>query len=225
MKFATIRAATGNFSITNKLGKGGFGAVYKGRLPNGQTIAVKRLLRNCGQGEEEFKNEAALVARLQHRNLVKFFGFCLEGEERLLIYELLPNRSLDFFLFDPAKHQHLDWQTRFKIIRGIARGLVYLHEDSRLLVVHRDLKSGNILLDGEMNPKIADFGMASGYMPPEYVNHGHFSFKSDVFSFGVLLLEIITSLRIGSFYHSERGETLLSFVSIILTLVWYTNAS
>uniref|UniRef100_A0A803LKV8 Uncharacterized protein n=1 Tax=Chenopodium quinoa TaxID=63459 RepID=A0A803LKV8_CHEQI len=229
MNFETIRAATGNFSNVNKLGQGGFGAVYKGRLPNGQAIAVKRLSKFSGQGEEEFKNEAVLVARLQHRNLVRFLGFCLEGEERLLIYEFLSNKSLDCFLSDPIKRVQLDWQTRFKIIRGVARGLLYLHEDSRLLVVHRDLKSGNILLDAEMNPKIADFGMARlfgvdqtrgdtskicgtyGYMPPEYVHQGHFSFKSDVFSFGVLLLEIITGLRISSCHNSETGDTLLSF--------------
>ncbi|KAK9706500.1 hypothetical protein RND81_07G130000 [Saponaria officinalis] len=230
MDFETIRVATENFSLSNKLGQGGFGTVFKGRLANGQEIAVKRLSKNSGQGEEEFKNEAVLVARLRHRNLVKFLGFCLEREERLLIYELLPNKSLDYFLFDPIKRSLLDWQTRYELIKGIARGLLYLHEDSRLLVVHRDLKAGNILLDEEMNPKISDFGMAKlfgvdqtradttricgtyGYMPPEYVQQGQFSFKSDVYSFGVLILEIITGLRISSFVNSETGECLLSFI-------------
>ncbi|KAK9706509.1 hypothetical protein RND81_07G130900 [Saponaria officinalis] len=229
MDFETIRVATENFSQANKIGKGGFGTVFKGRLVNGQEIAVKRLSKISGQGEEQFKNEAVLVAKLRHRNLVKFLGFCLEREERLLIYELLPNKSLDCFLFDPTKRSLLDWQTRYKIIRGIARGLLYLHEDSRLLVVHRDLKAGNVLLDEEMNPKISDFGMARlfgveqtrgntkricgtyGYMPPEYVQQGQFSIKSDVYSFGVLLLEIISGLCINSFFNPETGESLLSF--------------
>ncbi|KAK9706535.1 hypothetical protein RND81_07G133100 [Saponaria officinalis] len=229
MDFETIRVATENFSLSNKLGQGGFGAVFKGRLANGQEIAVKRLSKNSGQGEEEFKNEVLLIAKLRHRNLVKFLGFCLEREERLLIYELLPNKSLDYFLFDPIKRSLLDWQTRYKIIRGIARGLLYLHEDSRLLVVHRDLKAGNVLLDEKMNPKISDFGMARlfgveqtrgntkricgtyGYMPPEYVQQGQFSIKSDVYSFGVLLLETISGKRISSFSHPETGENLLSF--------------
>ncbi|KAL9243536.1 hypothetical protein vseg_017411 [Gypsophila vaccaria] len=230
MDFETIRVATENFSQSNKLGQGGFGAVFKGRLENEQKIAVKRLAENSAQGEEEFKNEAVLVARLRHRNLVKFLGFSLKREERLLIYELLPNKSLDYFLFDPIKRSLLDWETRYKLIEGIARGLLYLHEDSRLLVIHRDLKAGNILLDEEMNPKITDFGMARlfgvdqtradttricgtyGYMPPEYVLEGHFSIKSDVYSFGVLVLEIISGLRITNFVDSESGECLLNFV-------------
>ncbi|KAJ0041434.1 hypothetical protein Pint_26837 [Pistacia integerrima] len=200
--FSTIRAATNNFSIDSKLGQGGFGVVYKGRLLDGQDIAVKRLSRNSGQGELEFKNEVLLVAKLLHRNLVRLLGFCMKGNERLLIYELLPNSSLDNFIFDPTKRSSLDWETRYKIIGGIARGLLYLHEDSRLRVIHRDLKASNILLDANMIPKIADFGMARlfemdqtqantsrivgtfGYMAPEYIKHGHFSTKSDVFSFG-----------------------------------------
>ncbi|XP_074270070.1 cysteine-rich receptor-like protein kinase 15 [Silene latifolia] len=230
MDFDTIRVATGNFSLSNKLGQGGFGIVYKGRLSNGQEIAVKRLSKKAASGEEEFRNEAVLIAKLRHRNLVKFLGFCLERDEKLLIYELLPNKSLDFFLFDPIKRSLLDWQTRHKIIGGIARGLLYLHEDSRLLVIHRDLKAGNILLDDEMNPKITDFGMARlfgadqsradasqicgtfGYMPPEYLQKRQFSNKTDVYSFGVLILEIITGLRIGGYYNSETGENLLSLV-------------
>ncbi|KAL3522079.1 hypothetical protein ACH5RR_014913 [Cinchona calisaya] len=224
-----IQAATNNFSIDNKIGEGGFGPVYKGTLPNGQQVAVKRLSRSSTQGVEEFKNEIALVARLQHRNLVRLFGFCLEGEEKLLIYEFVPNKSLDNFLFDTEKQQLLDWSTRFKIIGGIARGLLYLHEDSRLRIVHRDLKAGNVLLDANMNPKIADFGMARlfgadqtkanttkiagtyGYMAPEYAFHGQISMKSDVFSLGVLILEIVSGKKNRDFFESNEADSLLSY--------------
>ncbi|CAL5409660.1 unnamed protein product [Camellia sinensis] len=227
--FDTISVATDNFSDANKLGQGGFGAVYRGRLPNGQEIAVKRLSRDSGQGELEFKNEVMLVAKLQHRNLVRLLGFCLEGTERLLIYEYVTNSSLDHFIFDAINRAYLDWDRRYKIIGGIARGLLYLHEDSRLRIIHRDLKASNVLLDTEMNPKISDFGMARlfvldetqgntsrivgtyGYMAPEYAMHGQFSVKSDVFSFGVLILEIVSGQRNNCFRNGENVEDLLCF--------------
>ncbi|XP_038690285.1 putative receptor-like protein kinase At4g00960 [Tripterygium wilfordii] len=227
--FETIRNATDNFAAANMLGRGGFGAVYKGTLPDGQYVAVKRLSRHSSQGEVEFKNEVVLMTGLQHRNLVRLLGFCLEGSERLLIYELLPNSSLNHFIYDPTKRALLDWETRYKIIRGIARGLLYLHEDSRLRIIHRDLKAGNIMLDEEMNPKISDFGMARlfemdqtqadtsrvvgtyGYMAPEYAMHGQFSVKSDVYSFGVLVLEIISGQKINNFCFGEESENLLTY--------------
>ncbi|KAL9456258.1 hypothetical protein AB3S75_005475 [Citrus x aurantiifolia] len=227
--FETIEVATNKFSTDNKLGEGGFGEVYKGVLPSGQEIAVKRLSTSSGQGAEEFKNEVVLVAKLQHRNLVRLLGFCLEGEEKILVYEFVPNKSLDYFLYDPEKQGQLDWSRRYKMIGGIARGILYLHEDSRLRIIHRDLKASNILLDAEMNPKISDFGMARifgvdqtqgntsrivgtfGYMAPEYAMHGQFSVKSDVYSFGVLVLEIITGKKNSSFYQTDGARDLLSY--------------
>ncbi|XP_019174716.1 PREDICTED: cysteine-rich receptor-like protein kinase 10 isoform X2 [Ipomoea nil] len=228
--FGTIQAITNYFSPDNKIGEGGCSSVYKGRFPNGQEVAVKRLSRSSRQGAVEFKNEVALVAKLLHRNLVKLLGFCLQGEEKILVYEFVPNKSLDYFLFDPEKKRLLNWSTRFKIIVGIARGLLYLHEDSRLKIIHRDLKASNVLLDGDMNSKISDFGLARvfmtdqtqgntdrvigtyGYMSPEYVKHGLFSVKSDVFSFGVILLEIITGKRNNSLSMKSTGaKDLLSY--------------
>ncbi|XP_021723257.1 putative receptor-like protein kinase At4g00960 [Chenopodium quinoa] len=225
----TLEDATNNFSNNNKIGEGGFGGVYKGTLQKGQEVAVKRLSKSSGQGNKEFENEVVFLAKLQHRNLVNLLGFCLTSEDKLLVYEYVPNRSLDYFLFDPAKQDQLNWTMRYNIIKGIARGLQYLHEDSRLKIVHRDLKAANILLDAEMNPKIADFGIAKnfdvlltqkttnrivgtyGYMAPEYAMHGQFSVKSDVYSFGILVLEMVNGQRISRFYQSESGESLLSF--------------
>ncbi|XP_065620693.1 cysteine-rich receptor-like protein kinase 10 isoform X2 [Quercus suber] len=227
--FATIEAATNKFSDDKKLGEGGFGQVYKGILANGQEIAVKRLSRSSGQGAGEFKNEVVLVAKLQHRNLVRLLGFCVEGEEKILVYEFVPNKSLDYFLYEPERHGKLDWSKRYKIIGGIARGMLYLHEDSRLKIIHCDLKASNVLLDENMNPKISDFGMAKifavdqtqantsrvagtfGYMSPEYVMHGQFSAKSDVYSFGILILVILSGKKINSFYQSDGPPDLLSF--------------
>lgn len=224
---ATIEAATNNFSAANKIGAGGFGPVYKGGLPSGQEIAVKRLAENSGQGIREFKNEVMLISQLQHRNLVKLLGCCIEGDERMLIYEYMPNRGLDSLIFDEARRCSLNWQNRLDIVIGIARGLLYLHRDSRLRVIHRDLKAGNILLDSEMNPKISDFGIARmfggdqteaktkrvvgtyGYMSPEYAIDGLFSLKSDVFSFGVILLEILSGKKNWLFFHPDHKLNLI----------------
>ncbi|KAH6784761.1 hypothetical protein C2S52_009720 [Perilla frutescens var. hirtella] len=211
--YASVSAATNNFSPENKLGEGGFGPVYKGKLMNGQEVALKRLSKKSGQGFEEFRNEILLIAKLQHRNLVRLLGCCIDPDESILIYEYMPNKSLDFFLFDSNKQKLLDWATRIHIVEGIAQGLLYLHEYSRVRIIHRDLKASNILLDGEMNPKISDFGMArifggndsrgSGYMAPEYALQGLFSIKSDVFSFGVLVLEILSGKKNTGFYQTD----------------------
>ncbi|KAL7111229.1 hypothetical protein ACP275_05G075200 [Erythranthe tilingii] len=228
--FSIVRAATNNFSESNKLGQGGFGVVYKGKFQNGQEIAVKRLSTSSqGQGDLEFKNEVLLIAKLQHRNLVRLLGFAMEGKERLLVYELVQNASLDRFVFDPIKRFYFDWEKRYKVIVGIARGLHYLHEDSSFRIIHRDIKAENILLDAEMNPKIADFGTARlfqqdqsgantrrivgtyGYMAPEYARNGQFSVKLDVYSFGVLVLEIISGQKNNSFNKGENTESMLSF--------------
>ncbi|KAK3433339.1 hypothetical protein EUGRSUZ_D00847 [Eucalyptus grandis] len=208
----TIEAASNEFSNNSKLGEGGFGPVYKGILPGGQEIAAKRLSRSSGQGVEEFKTEVELVAKLQHRNLVRLLGFSVEREETIVVYEYAPNGSLDRLLF------------------GVARGLLYLHEDSRLRIIHRDLKASNILLDANMNAKISDFGTARifsadqtqantnkivgtyGYMSPEYLMFGHFSVKSDIFSYGVLMLEIITGKKNSQFFALDSNEDLLGYV-------------
>ncbi|KAL0329897.1 UNVERIFIED_CONTAM: G-type lectin S-receptor-like serine/threonine-protein kinase [Sesamum radiatum] len=158
--YASLQSATNNFSGDYKLGQGGFGPVYKGKTSEGQDIAVKLLSRQSGQGLLEFKTELILISKLQHVNLVKLLGFCVHGDEKMIIYDYMPNKSLDFFLFRPSNREQLNWQQRFNIIEGIAQGLLYLHKYSRLRIIHRDLKPSNILLDKDMNPKISDFGLA-----------------------------------------------------------------
>ncbi|WJX50864.1 hypothetical protein P8452_37112 [Trifolium repens] len=225
----TITSATNNFSLNSKIGQGGFGSVYKGKLADGQEIAVKRHSTNSGQGITEFLTEVKLIAKLQHRNLVKLLGCCVGRQEKLLVYEYMANGSLDSFIFDKVNGKLLDWPQRFQIIFGIARGLVYLHQDSRLRIIHRDLKASNVLLDDKLNPKISDFGMARsfggdqiegntnrvvgtyGYMAPEYAVDGKFSIKSDVFSFGVLLLEIICGNKNRALCHGNETLNLVGY--------------
>eukprot|EP00261_Vitis_vinifera_P031676 XP_019072919.1 PREDICTED: probable leucine-rich repeat receptor-like serine/threonine-protein kinase At3g14840 isoform X1 [Vitis vinifera] len=205
-----IKAATNNFDAANKIGEGGFGSVYKGLLLDGTIIAVKQLSSKSKQGNREFVNEIGMISALQHPHLVKLYGCCIEGNQLLLVYEYMENNSLARALFGPKDSQlKLDWPTRHKICVGIARGLAYLHEESRLKIVHRDIKATNVLLDKDLNPKISDFGLAKldeeenthistriagtfGYMAPEYAMRGHLTEKADVYSFGVVALEIVS---------------------------------
>ncbi|KAL9452969.1 hypothetical protein AB3S75_008708 [Citrus x aurantiifolia] len=206
--YAELRSATQDFDPSNKLGEGGYGPVYKGTLSDGRVIAVKQLSIASHQGKNQFVNEIATISAVQHRNLVRLYGCCIEGARRLLVYEYLENKSLDQVLFG-ENELHLDWPTRFSICLGTARGLAYLHEESRPRIVHRDVKASNILLDAELCPKISDFGLAKlyddkkthistrvagtvGYLAPEYAMRGHLTEKADVFSFGVVALEIIS---------------------------------
>ncbi|KAL8032741.1 hypothetical protein ABFX02_13G115800 [Erythranthe guttata] len=225
--FEMLANATDQFHDKNLLGKGGFGPVYKGNLADGNhEIAVKRLSAASGQGVKEFMNEVIVICKLQHRNLVRLLGCCVDKAEKMLIYEYLPNKSLDIYLFGSSR-SILDWKKRFNIIEGIGRGLLYLHRDSRLRIIHRDLKPSNVLLDEDWNPKISDFGMARifggdqdhgntarvvgtyGYMAPEYAMEGRFSEKSDVYSFGVLMLEIVKGEKNTHYYNQELSLSLL----------------
>ncbi|KAA8542721.1 hypothetical protein F0562_023780 [Nyssa sinensis] len=177
----TLQIATNFFSELNQLGHGGFGPVYKvhmlgplleerwlwrrecvddGLIPNGQVVAVKKLSLNSRQGVREFTNEVKLLLKIQHKNLVTLLGCCVEGPEKMLVYEYLPNKSLDCFLFNKEKSSSLDWLKRFQIVTGVARGLLYLHEEAPERIIHRDIKASNILLDEQLNPKISDFGLA-----------------------------------------------------------------
>ncbi|XP_068328175.1 cysteine-rich receptor-like protein kinase 44 [Pyrus communis] len=210
--FKTLKKATKNFHPGNLLGVGGFGRVYRGRLGDGTLIAAKKLcLDKSQQGESEFLTEVKLITSVQHRNLVRLIGCCSDGPQRLLVYEYMKNRSLDLIIYGKSD-QFLSWSTRFQIIVGIARGLQYLHEDSPLRIIHRDIKASNILLDDKFQPKIGDFGLARffpedqaylsttfagtlGYTAPEYAIRGELSEKADIYSFGVLVLEIISGRK------------------------------
>ncbi|MQL75535.1 hypothetical protein Taro_007922 [Colocasia esculenta] len=206
--YAELRTATEDFSPANKLGEGGFGPVFKGKLSDGRVVAVKQLLVASSQGKTQFVTEISTISAVQHKHLVKLYGCCVEGDKRLLVYEYLENKSLDQMLFGKHKRS-LDWSTRFEICLGTARGLAYLHEESRVRIVHRDVKASNILLDTDLIPKISDFGLAKlyddkkthistrvagtiGYLAPEYAMRGHLTEKADVFGFGVVALEILS---------------------------------
>uniref|UniRef100_M4EI41 Protein kinase domain-containing protein n=1 Tax=Brassica campestris TaxID=3711 RepID=M4EI41_BRACM len=210
-KYETLEKATDYFSTKKKLGEGGNGTVFLGILPNGKSVAVKRLVFNTREWVEEFFNEVNLISGIQHKNLVKLLGCSIEGPESLLVYEYVPNKSLDNFLFDESKIKSLNWNQRLNIILGTAEGLAYLH-GSPVRIIHRDIKTSNVLLDDQLNPKVADFGLARclgtdkthlstgiagtlGYMAPEYVVRGQLTEKADVYSYGVLVLEIACGTR------------------------------
>ncbi|KAL6624660.1 hypothetical protein ACP70R_031981 [Stipagrostis hirtigluma subsp. patula] len=209
--YEELHQITDGFSVRNLLGEGGFGSVYKGRLPDGKEVAVKQLKDGGGQGEREFQAEVEIISRVHHRHLVSLVGYCISDNQRLLVYDFVPNNSLHYHL-----HGHgmpvLQWSARIKIAAGAARGIAYLHEDCHPRIIHRDIKSSNILLDNNFEAKVADFGLARlaldavthvttrvmgtfGYMAPEYASSGKLTERSDVFSFGVVLLELITGRK------------------------------
>ncbi|XP_028556889.1 probable LRR receptor-like serine/threonine-protein kinase At1g56140 [Dendrobium catenatum] len=209
--YSELRTATEDFNRSNFLGEGGFGPVFKGKLHDGRMVAVKQLSLASQQGERQFMAEIATISAVKHRNLAKLYGCCIEGDKRLLVYEYLENKSLDQAIFR-KKDLHLDWKTRFEICLGVARGLAYLHEESSVRIIHRDIKSSNILLDGNLTPKISDFGLAKlyddkwthistrvagtiGYLAPEYAMRGHLTEKADVFGFGIVALEVLSGRR------------------------------
>ncbi|XP_073116881.1 cold-responsive protein kinase 1 isoform X5 [Elaeis guineensis] len=205
-----LRSATGDFSAANKVGEGGFGSVYRGRLKDGTTVAIKVLSSESRQGVREFLTELTVISGILHENLVRLYGCCVEGTHRIIVYNYLENNSLAQTLLGSA-HSNIqfDWRARVKICIGIARGLAFLHEEVRPHIVHRDIKASNILLDKDLTAKISDFGLAKllpantthvstrvagtiGYLAPEYAVRGQVTRKSDVYSFGVLLLEIVS---------------------------------
>ncbi|KAI3779436.1 hypothetical protein L2E82_09155 [Cichorium intybus] len=226
-KYSTVEKATANWGECNKLGQGGFGTVYKGVLSDGREIAVKRLFFNNKFRVADFYNEVNMISSVEHKNLVRLLGCSCSGPESILIYEYLPNLSLDRFIFDETKGKTLNWPKRFEIIIGAAEGLVYLHENTKNRIIHRDIKAANILLDARLRAKIADFGLARsfqedqshistaiagtlGYMAPEYLAHGQLTEKADVYSFGVLLLEIVTGMENNKSKTTEYTDSLVS---------------
>lgn len=226
-KYSTLEKATGSFDSANKLGQGGFGTVYKGVLPDGREIAVKRLFFNNRHRAADFYNEVNIISSVEHKNLVRLLGCSCSGPESLLVYEFLPNRSLDRFIFDANKGKALNWEKRVDIMVGTAEGLVYLHENFKNKIIHRDIKASNILLDSKLRAKIADFGLARsfqedkshistaiagtlGYMAPEYLAHGQLTEKADVYSYGVLLLETVTGRQNNRSKNLEYSESLIT---------------
>ncbi|KAG8383210.1 hypothetical protein BUALT_Bualt05G0160800 [Buddleja alternifolia] len=229
-KYSTLEKATASFDEANKIGRGGFGTVYKGVLADGREIAVKRLFFNNKNRAADFYNEVNIISSVEHNNLVRLLGCSCSGPESLLVYEFLPNKSLDCFIFDSDKGKALSWEKRFEIIIGTTRGLAYLHENTKARIIHRDIKASNILLDSRLRAKIADFGLARsfqedkshistviagtlGYMAPEYIAYGHLTEKADVYSFGVVLLEIVSGIQNNGSNTSEYPDNLLTTIA------------
>ncbi|KAL9346472.1 hypothetical protein Peur_061325 [Populus x canadensis] len=230
-----LRAATNNFDSADKIGEGGFGSVYKGKLSDGTLIAVKQLSPKSRQGNREFVNEIGMISGLQHPNLVKLYGCCIEGDQLLLVYEYMENNSLAKALFATGSETSflmLDWPTRYKICVGIARGLAFLHEESAIRIVHRDIKCTNVLLDKDLSAKISDFGLAKlneeenthistrvagtiGYMAPEYALWGYLTDKADVYSFGVVALEIVSGRSNSSYRTTNEFVCLLDWAHVV----------
>ncbi|XP_074567171.1 proline-rich receptor-like protein kinase PERK5 [Curcuma longa] len=230
--YEELVAATSGFSPSNLLGQGGFGYVHKGVLPNGKEIAVKQLKAGSGQGEREFHAEVDIISRVHHRHLVSLVGYCISGAQRMLVYEFVPNKTLEYHLHGKGLPV-MDWSRRLKIAIGSAKGLAYLHEDCHPRIIHRDIKSANILIDLKFEAMVADFGLAKlssdnhthvstrvmgtfGYLAPEYASSGKLTEKSDVFSYGVMLLEIITGRRPVD-THSFMDDSLVDWARPILS--------
>ncbi|KAL8553199.1 hypothetical protein ACS0TY_001735 [Phlomoides rotata] len=230
-----LAAATGGFAQQNLLGQGGFGYVHKGVLPNGKEIAVKSLKMNSGQGEREFQAEVDIISRVHHRHLVSLVGYCTSGNQRMLVYEFVANNTLEFHLYG-AGRPCMDLPTRLRIALGSAKGFAYLHEDCHPRIIHRDIKAANILIDENFEAKVADFGLAKlssdththvstrimgtfGYLAPEYASSGKLTEKSDVYSYGIVLLELITGRRPINLSTSDDEDTLVDWARPILSKV------
>lgn len=231
--YEELSVATDGFSNNNLLGQGGFGYVHKGILPNGKVVAVKSLKADSGQGEREFQAEVETISRVHHKHLVSLVGYCVTGSHKLLVYEFLPNKTMEFHLHGKGQPV-MDWPTRLKIAIGAGKGLAYLHEDCHPKIIHRDIKAANILLDFKFDALVADFGLAKftsdanthvstrvmgtfGYLAPEYANTGKLSDKSDVFSFGVLLLELITGRRPVDYSQHSEMDSLVDWARPLLS--------
>ncbi|KAH6806632.1 proline extensin-like receptor kinase 1 [Perilla frutescens var. frutescens] len=231
--YEELSMATDGFSEANLLGQGGFGYVHRGVLPNGKEVAVKQLKAGSGQGEREFQAEVEIISRVHHKHLVSLVGYCITGVERMLVYEFVSNNTLEFHLHGKGRPV-MDWATRLKIALGSAKGLAYLHEDCHPKIIHRDIKAANILLDFNFEAKVADFGLAKftsdanthvstrvmgtfGYLAPEYAASGKLSDKSDVFSFGVMLLELITGRRPVDTNQTYMDDSLVDWARPLLT--------
>ncbi|KAL9242366.1 hypothetical protein vseg_016375 [Gypsophila vaccaria] len=228
-----LAMATNNFSDANILGQGGFGYVHKGVLPNGKEVAVKSLKAGSGQGEREFQAEVEIISRVHHKHLVSLVGYCITGSHRLLVYEFVSNGTMEFHLHGKGQPT-MEWPTRLRIALGSAKGLAYLHEDCHPKIIHRDIKAANILLNNKFEAMVADFGLAKlssdvnthvstrvmgtfGYLAPEYAASGKLTDKSDVFSFGVMLLELITGRRPVDPAHTYIDDSLVDWARPLLT--------